>query len=85
MMRKHLELGELAARTQAIYVIENNKVVVTTLYEHVMKSSKDGPWSYAHVRDNWFLRDASRDTSYWLNRHEAENAFFLAEGQAKDL
>ena len=86
MIHKHLSLGELAARTTPVFVIVNDKIDLTTLYDHVMKSALplEGPESYAHVRDHLFPIDNTRDTMYYMRHKEAEDALFLAAGQAVD-
>lgn len=85
MIRKNLGLSELQARALHIFVVENGKVVPTTLFDHVMKSAdKLRHRSYDFIRDKMFPTDQSRDTNYYLYRGHAEDAVLLTEMQAKD-
>lgn len=90
MIRKNLGLSELQARTLRIFVIEDRKVIETTLYDHVMKSAPKHEGNipsvsgYARIRDQYFPVDQTRDTNYYLYRGHAEDALLLIEMQAKD-
>lgn len=79
MIRKHLGFSELQSRTTTVYVIEDQKRVVSiSLYDHVMKSARSPKTDrYKDVVEGPFLGDLGRDTRYWFDKKGAEDAFMI--------
>lgn len=78
MKRPKFDISAAAAQGLEVWVIDGGRTKLTTLYNHVMKSSPGLHYEYEAVRDIYFLFDRTRNTDYWLTKEQAEDVLLIA-------